>query len=123
MIRPAHEIDIIEDLLKAQFDFRMEQHRTIHSHALFTWTIPHTKLCYFDSYYLLHWRTEHFFKQPMLAMIDHQGIEYTVSYYKCLPGNLMDYDEILLSFRRIKGETRGYVLVRPKYGTEVAYDF
>lgn len=91
------------------------------SHCLFSWEMPQEQLAALDRYYLLHWDTSYFRTyHSQLSCIPHKGIDYYTVYSDGhLPKDLFSFREMILSFRRIKGWQSGYVLIRPKYGTEI----
>jgi hypothetical protein len=97
----------------------MSDHKTIEAHCLLSWHIPPNLQDHLDRLYLLHWDTVHYFNQPLFSVLTHKEVEYTVSFYQCIPSTLRKYKQIILSFRRITGRDRGYVLIRPKLGTEL----
>ena len=86
------------------------------SHCLFSWTIPPVERDRLDRYYILHWSVDYFYSLQNLSCITHQGIEYNTQFYECTPGELRSAKQMLLSFRRINGWERGYVLVTPQKG-------
>jgi hypothetical protein len=95
-------------------------------YALSSWDIPPAYLDRLDRYYLLHWKTDWFYEQcrdPIktgiyFSSIRHQDIDYNVQWPVEGIALIRDYAEMILSFRRINGWERGYVLIRPKLGTE-----
>jgi hypothetical protein len=90
------------------------------SHCLFSWEIPPDQQALLDRYYLLHWQTDYFLEHhSRVSEIPHQGINYYTHFMDgIIPKNLFKYQEMILSFRRIRGWTSGYVLIRPKLGSE-----
>ena len=94
------------------------------SNILQSWEIPAPEHDRMDRYYLLSWKSDYLFETlnnfptNSLSHLTHQEIEYNIIYHQCIPKTLHAYTDVLLSFRRINGWERGYVLIRPKFGTE-----
>jgi hypothetical protein len=97
--------------------------RSLISMCILDWDIPSTYRDNLSEYYIRHWKTEYFFALPCYGVIsdpngNHPSVEYLTGYYNCLPPHLHSFNEILVSFRRIKKWNRGYCLIRPKLGSE-----
>lgn len=93
--------------------------RSLESHCTLSWEIPERERDKLDVYFLLHWHSSRFLNQPRWSEVIHNDITYSVLFHKCLPNLLRSYTGILLSFRRITGQERGYVLIRPELGTHI----
>jgi hypothetical protein len=88
----------------------------IRTAALMTWEIPWSiKDYWFDRYYLLHWQGE-YLKTALLTgteSLTHDGIKYLPVWIDYLH-NCFRAPEVMLSFRRIAGQTKGFVLIKVK---------
>ena len=87
--------------------------------AVLDWSISSVYRDNFDIYNLLHWDRSYFMHKSVGGIIGHEGVIFQINYYKCDPRDLYKYRDVILSFRRVKGFDRGWVLVRPKFGTEI----
>lgn len=87
--------------------------------CILDWELPETAIDRCDAYYLLHWSTEYFHHKNSCGILAHKGNKYAIHYNHCQPGDLFKYREVILSFRKLPHFMLGWVLVRPKYGTEI----
>lgn len=95
---------------------------SVESHCLHSWEVPLLEKDKLDVYFLLKWPTHRFLEQENHALITYNDITYAVQYYRCLPSIMQSYRRMLLSFRRITGHDRGYVLIRPELGTAITQE-
>jgi hypothetical protein len=88
------------------------------SHTLFSWVIPEIERERLDRYYLLKWESQYFYgNHSQFSTITHQNVEYNVVYLNNhTPKTLLSHTHILLSFRRVNGWERGYVIIQPYLG-------
>jgi len=71
------------------------------------WTIPHDFSDLFQTYYLLHWEKEHFFKSLSYGTITRKGVEYQVIYYNSTLWDIKKLNcdtQLKLSFRELHDE-------------------
>lgn len=87
--------------------------------CILNWELPPAAIDRCEAYYLHHWQTEYFHHKNSGGIIGHRGNKFAVHYTDCTPADLFKYREVLLSFRKLPRFTLGWVLVRPKYGTEI----
>jgi hypothetical protein len=87
--------------------------------CILDWSISPAKRVRLNVYQLLHWERDYFFNKSVGGIIGHDGYIYTVQYYNTQPSELFKFKEVILSFRKLASLDRGWVLVRPKLGTEI----
>jgi hypothetical protein len=71
------------------------------------WNIPHEFADLFQTYYLLHWEKEHFFKSLSYGTIVRKDTEYSVIYHDCTLWDIKKLDcdvQLKLSFRELQDE-------------------
>lgn len=90
-------------------------HQSITSQVLTSWDISPKYIPQLERYYILHWSGEYFSNlyYNSFARFDHQGITYTMIFYKGLVNETLAASKVALSFRKTYGLAMGYVLVKP----------
>ncbi len=85
------------------------------SHDPYFFSIPPEFLHKYSNYYLLKWARTYFLRRSLHGYIIHDGIKYHVV---CDPSNhpaLIETNQVLLSFRKLKSQNTGSVVIKPAY--------
>lgn len=88
--------------------------RSILYHMLNSFEIPSdSKKEHLDHYFILRWTGSHFREVASEGYLTKDGIDYLIIHHHCIPRNCYDARTVLLSFRKHRSYTYGYVLVTP----------
>ena len=91
-----------------------------YAECILQWDVPPNIVDHLEAYYIHHWDREYFQTRCSgTGYIGHRDKIYSVMYHEHNPMDLFKYKEVILSFRKIPSCPRGWVLVRPKLGTEI----
>lgn len=86
-----------------------------HSHDPYFFTIPPEFHHKYSNYYLLKWARTYFLKRTSKGYLFHDGIKYFVVADPSNHPALIETDQVLLSFRKLKQNNVGSVVVKPAY--------